>query len=193
MSDQCDIKKSEDTSLAQSDGVDCGEPKEKLPKLTPAEFRVYNRLAEHMDYFHNHFRHSWNELYTACCENKRPSGVSIRQFLNMGTQFLSQLNIHHSIEEQSIFPILARKMPEFKREVHLLKQHKEIHKGMDRLEAYLMDCRSGEKELRLDEMKKVMDSFGKVLWDHLEDEVRTLGAENMRKYWTQEEMRRLPM
>lgn len=65
--------------------------------------------------------------------------------------------------------------------------------GMDRLEAYLMDCRSGEKELRLDEMKKVMDSFGKVLWDHLDDEVRTLGAENMRKYWTQEEMRRLPM
>lgn len=64
---------------------------------------------------------------------------------------------------------------------------------MDRLEAYLMDCRSGEKELRLDEMKKVMDSFGKVLWDHLDDEVRTLGAENMRKYWTPEEMRRLPM
>lgn len=64
---------------------------------------------------------------------------------------------------------------------------------MDRLDAYLMDCRSGEKELRLDEMKKVMDSFGKVLWDHLEDEVRTLGAENMRKYWTQEEMRRLPI
>lgn len=51
MSDQCDIKKSEDTSLAQSDEVDCGKPKEELPKLTPAEFRVYNRLAEHMDYF----------------------------------------------------------------------------------------------------------------------------------------------
>ena len=51
MSDRCDIKKSEDTSLAQSDEVDCGKPKEELPKLTPAEFRVYNRLAEHMDYF----------------------------------------------------------------------------------------------------------------------------------------------
>lgn len=84
-------------------------------------------------------------------------------------------------------------MPEFKREVHLLKQHKEIHKGMDKLEDYLTACKSGEKELRLDEMKKVMDTFGKVLWDHLDDEVRTLGAENMRKYWTMDEMRRLPM
>lgn len=111
----------------------------------------------------------------------------------MASSFLSQLEIHHSIEEQSIFPILARKMPEFKREVHLLQQHKEIHQGMDRLEAYVADCRSGEKELRLDEMKKVMDSFGKVLWDHLDDEVRTLGAENMRKYWSPEEMRRLPI
>lgn len=111
----------------------------------------------------------------------------------MASSFLSQLEVHHSIEEQSIFPILARKMPEFKREVHLLQQHKEIHKGMDRLEVYVADCRSGEKELRLDEMKKVMDSFGKVLWDHLDDEVRTLGAENMRKYWSPEEMRRLPI
>lgn len=57
MSDQCDIKKSEDTSLEQNAEVDCGKPKEELPKLTPAEFRVYNRLAEHMDYFvciHHH-------------------------------------------------------------------------------------------------------------------------------------------
>lgn len=28
---------------------------------------------------------------------------------------------------------------------------------------------------------------------HLDQEVKTLAAENMRKYWTQEEMRRLPM
>jgi hypothetical protein len=38
-----------------------------------------------------------------------------------------------------------------------------------------------------------MDSWGTVLWSHLEQEVKTLGAENMRKYWTIEEMRRMPM
>lgn len=42
-------------------------------------------------------------------------------------------------------------------------------------------------------MKFLMDTFGGVLWAHLEDEVRALGAENMRKYWTLEEMRRMPM
>lgn len=90
-----------------------------------------------------------------------------------------------------MFPVLARKMPEFRKNVHLLKQHKEIHKGMDNLEAYLEACRSGEKELRLQEMKAVLDTFGEVLWAHLDDEVRTLGAENMRKYWTVNEVRGL--
>ena len=84
-------------------------------------------------------------------------------------------------------------MPAFKKELQLLTQHKEIHKGLDKLEEYLGQCRSGEKELRLDEMKTVMDTFGTVLWQHLDEEVHELRAENMRKYWTPEEMRRIPI
>tara|TARA_R110002060_G_scaffold65453_3_gene74440 strand:- start:914 stop:1177 length:264 start_codon:yes stop_codon:yes gene_type:complete len=87
-------------------------------------------------------------------------------------------------------------MPEFKNgknAAELLRQHKEIHKGMDAFEEYLERCRSGETELQLSVLKEKMDGWGKVLWTHLEQEVRTLGAENMRKYWTVEEMRRMPM
>ncbi|KAK9321319.1 hypothetical protein V1517DRAFT_326707 [Lipomyces orientalis] len=164
-----------------------------LPRLSPAEFRLYNRLAEKMDYFHNHFRHSWNQLYAACADNKRPAGLSIRQFIMMGLNFCSQLGTHHMIEEEHVFPILAKKMPEFCEEVELLQQHRQIHAGMDRLEDYLKHCLSGATDLRLDEMKPLMDGFGVVLWAHLDDEVRALGAENMRKYWTLEEMTKLPM
>ena len=119
--------------------------------------------------------------------------MSIRSFLSTGEQFAHHLTIHHTIEEQHIFPILARKMPAFKKELQLLTQHKQIHNGLDKFEDYLHKCRSGEKELRLDELKGVMDTFGKVLWDHLDAEVKELRAENMRKYWSVEEMRRLPM
>jgi hypothetical protein len=84
-------------------------------------------------------------------------------------------------------------MPAFKKELELLTQHKQIHAGMDRLTKYLNECNTGERELRLGEMKEVLDSFGKVLWQHLDDEVKELGAENMRKYWSKEEMARLPM
>jgi hemerythrin-like domain-containing protein len=119
--------------------------------------------------------------------------MSIRQFLSGGLQFCSHLNLHHNIEEQHIFPVLARKMPLFQKQDTLLAQHKEIHQGLEKLKAYLEACMSGEKELRLGELKEVMDGFGKVLWQHLDEEVEQLGAENMRKYWTIEEMKRMPM
>ncbi|KAK7908676.1 hypothetical protein PG985_015979 [Apiospora marii] len=151
----------------------------KLPPLSAAEFRVYNRMAEHMDMFHAHFRQSWNLLWNAASSGKRPAGMSMRSFILEGLQFLQYLTVHHDIEERHIFPVLAKKMPEFKTgrgngAAELLRQHREIHHGMEGLEKYLTACRSGESDL---EMR----------------EVRTLGAENMRKYWTPDEMKRLPM
>jgi len=132
-------------------------------------------------------------MYQACEANSRPAGMSIRQFINTGLEFCDHLSMHHGIEERHVFPVLAAKMPAFQKELELLSQHKEIHKGLDKFEEYLQGCRLGEKELRLSEMKTLMDAFGDVLWKHLDQEVKELGAENMRKYWTLEEMRRMPM
>lgn len=115
------------------------------------------------------------------------------QFLRIGLDLCKHLDAHHSIEEQYIFPELAKRMPAFRRELELLSQHKKIHAGLEKLEEYLEGCRSGERELRLQELKEVMDGFGAVLWEHMDDEVKELGAENMRKYWSLEEMRRMPM
>jgi len=84
-------------------------------------------------------------------------------------------------------------MPAFKKELELLTQHKQIHVGLDKLENYLDECASGQRELRLGELKDILDDFGTVLWQHLDDEVKQLEAENMRKYWSLEEMRRIPM
>ncbi|KAG9194694.1 hypothetical protein G6011_04729 [Alternaria panax] len=110
-----------------------------LPKLSASEFRQYNRMAEHMNYFHDNFRATWKVLYGACEAQKRPKDMSIRQFISMGQQFCHHLTVHHTIEEQHIFPVLAKKMPAFKKELELLTQHKQIHKGLDKLEKYLED------------------------------------------------------
>lgn len=115
--------------------------------------------------------------------------MSIRQFLNTGLTFCNHLHTHHSIEEMHVFPMLAKKMPAFSQHLDLLAQHKEIHTGLDKFQTYLEDCISGERELRMEEMKSLMDGFGSVLWTHLDDEVEQLGAENMRKYWTLDEIK----
>jgi hypothetical protein len=72
-------------------------------------------------------------------------------------------------------------------------QHKGIHAGLDKLGAYTLAVRRREKDFSLREMKEIMDGFGEVLWAHLDEEVRNLGAENMRKFWTLEEMNRFQM
>ena len=98
-----------------------------------------------------------------------------------------------AIEEQHIFPVLAQRMPAFRKELELLTQHKEIHRGMDKMEAYLDECKVGKRDLQMGDLKVIMESFGAVLWSHLSDEVEQLGPENMRKYWSLEEVKRLPM
>lgn len=75
----------------------------------------------------------------------------------------------------------------------LLRQHREIHRGMDEFERYLRRCKSRECELELGVLKEKMDSWGGVLLRHLDEEVRELGAERMRRYWTVEEMRAFPI
>ncbi|KAL4811058.1 hypothetical protein BDV18DRAFT_155668 [Aspergillus unguis] len=168
------------------------------PPLSPQDFRVYNQVAEKMDYFHNMLRARWNLLYDAASAGRRPAGISMRQFINEGLHFAEHLEVHHSIEEAHIFPHLARKMPEFKAgkgkgAAELLRQHREIHKGLEGFREYLEQCARGEEDLRLSVLLEKMEGWREVLWGHLDQEVRTLGAENMRLYWTKEEMGRIPM
>ncbi|TEA18058.1 hypothetical protein C8034_v011239 [Colletotrichum sidae] len=166
----------------------------ELPPLSPAEFRVYNQMAEKMEYFHNHFRAQWTLLHDAASSNRRPRNLTLKQFIDVGLQFAQHLTAHHGIEERFVFPMLARRMPEFRGgRAELLQQHRQIHKGMDAFEEYLKKCRAKEVELELGVLREKMDSWGEVLWTHLDQEVKTLGAENMRKYWTMEEVRTMPM
>ena len=101
--------------------------------------------------------------------------------------------MHHDIEEMHIFPVLAQRMDAFKPGSAPLEQHKQIHAGLDKLEAYMKDCKRGKIDLERSKVRDILDGFGKVLWTHLEEEVKELGAQNMARYWSKEEIARLPM
>ncbi|PYI16356.1 hypothetical protein BO99DRAFT_293704, partial [Aspergillus violaceofuscus CBS 115571] len=186
-----------------------------LPPLSAKEFRVYNRLAEHMDQFvsptprhtypptpsnptltprqkHTHFRHTYTTLTTAC-DATQTKKLPPKALIARGLEFCHHLTMHHTIEERHIFPVLARRMPEFRRELSLVGQHKVIHRGMDALEAYLEGCRRGERDLERGEVRRLLEGFGAVLFAHLDEEVEALRAENMRRYWSEKEMGGLPM
>lgn len=118
--------------------------------------------------------------------------MTLKQLVRAGLDFGEHLTAHHTIEERLMFPVLAKRMPEFDiRRGDLIGQHKKIHKGLDGLQAYLEKVQSGEESLEAGVLKEKMKSWGEVLWEHLDEEVRTLGAENMAKYWTKEEVMQL--
>jgi hemerythrin-like domain-containing protein len=77
----------------------------EMPKLSAADFRAYNRMAQHMNQFHSSFRATWKMLYASCSSGKRPANMSLRQFISTAEQFLHHLEMHHSIEERHIFPV----------------------------------------------------------------------------------------
>ena len=65
------------------------------------------------------------------------------------------------------------------------------HEGLDKLESYLKACRRGQRELRREELKEILDSFGGVLWQHLDEEVAELAPEKMKAAFTLEEVLRI--
>ena len=186
-------------------------------QLSPGEFKSYNKLAEMMDMYvslqffcdslsavfavdrfgrkqHSHFRQTWNLLWSNVSSDSSTPGtarLSAPQMINHGLTFVSHLTLHHDIEEGHIFPRLATRMPTFQMDGIAKQQHREIHKGLDELESYLKQCKWGERELRREEMKQRMETWGEVLWTHLDEEVRELGAENMKKYWRKDEIQDL--
>jgi hemerythrin-like domain-containing protein len=118
--------------------------------------------------------------------------MTLKQFMQVGLGLCDHLEAHHNIEEQYFFPLLAERMPVFRRNQELVRQHKVIHGGLDKLREYLSQCGNREREFRLEELKEIMDTFKDVLWTHLDQEVKDLGAENMRKFWSIEDMKAMP-
>jgi len=162
-----------------------------VPLTTPAFSHPFQFLTKPRLTQHNHFRSTWTTLHTATQTNKRPPNMSIRAFIALGLSFVQSLTMHHNIEEAHVFPMLATKMPRFREQEAMKAQHRAIHDGLDRFGRYLEGCRGGERELRLGELGEIMDGFGDVLWQHLDQEVKELEAANMRRFWTVEEMRRM--
>jgi hemerythrin-like domain-containing protein len=134
----------------------------------------------------------WTVLWDAAESGRRPDDMNLADFIRLGLQFTEYLEMHHNIEEAMLFPRLAERMPQFSRDNgELVAQHKVIHEGLEGLQLYLKDCRAGRADFELRILKQKMESWGGMLWMHMDEEVKTLGASNVRKYWSKAEFSRI--
>lgn len=173
--------------------------KEEEPFQFTGNFKEWNRLADGMDRFHNHFRWEYKNVYdNALGGYAKKRGQNLQRFLREAEQLAHHLDMHHRIEEAYIFPLLAKKMPQFKdggrdKGAHI-KAHKGIHDGLERYQAYINKSKADPDSYDGAQLRKIMDSFHDVLFNHLDEEVKDLGAESVQKAgFTLDELKRFPM
>ncbi|QRW08279.1 Hemerythrin HHE cation binding domain [Ceratobasidium sp. AG-Ba] len=160
-----------------------------------SEARRWNRLADRMSYFHSRLGAEFDTIYSFS-DGSFAKIMTLQAYLRMVMQFYEHLNAHHSIEEVYVFPVLAQKMPNFANNEKHKNSHKVIHKGELRLDKLEGLASSWEKEpttFSPDTLRACLDEFRKPLFTHLDEEVRDLSAESLKKYYTLEEVDRLPM
>ena len=154
----------------------------------------YSRLWIVMRQFHDRFRRQFLSIYEQA--GQLPSvtakeNADIRRFCRGAYQLYEQLDGHHSIEEEYIFPALGKKMDVFKKgEGAHLQQHRQIHEGLDTYVDYLKACLRDQSKFDSGKLRGNMDSWRMVLFQHLDEEVDSLHPDNMKKYWTREEAER---
>ncbi|GAA5989129.1 hypothetical protein JCM10908_001171 [Rhodotorula pacifica] len=158
---------------------------------TAAERRDWDRMSSRMEGFHTYFRQSFKQLFELADGSFAKHGLSVKDFMGVAESFHEHLGFHHGIEEQHIFPVLAKRMPQF-RDDHQ-EEHDAIHKGMDELLALISKYRSDPTSYSPDDFRRNLASWGPLLFYHLDAEVETLKPDILRRYWTIEEVRRLPM
>ncbi|KAK1927009.1 hypothetical protein DB88DRAFT_476362 [Papiliotrema laurentii] len=173
-------------------------PVHTMPSKMSLEDKQWNSLADRMNLFHNHFRYEFDRVYKLCDGGFHKEGMKLADFLREAQELHHHLHMHHTIEETYIFPVLAKKMPQFKdgaRESgQHLQAHKAIHDGLDKYEAFLKASLANPNNYSAATLRGIMDGFKDVLFRHLDEEVRDLGAESMKAAgWTLAELKRIPM
>ncbi|KAF9268946.1 hypothetical protein L218DRAFT_892602 [Marasmius fiardii PR-910] len=176
------------------------------------EDRRWNRFSDHMNSLHQWFKDECqissllypsdllrlriiidNTLYELADGSFTKRGWSLSLYLDSARRLNQHLTMHHTIEERHVFPMLAIKMKEFADDSEHLKSHKGIHEGMDRLQELVKKYKKDPSTYSPEEMRACLDSFRDVLFNHLDQEVADLKGENLKKYWSLEELEEMNM
>ncbi|GAA5908390.1 hypothetical protein JCM6882_007924 [Rhodosporidiobolus microsporus] len=161
------------------------------PPKNPQERREWDRMSSRMEGFHRYFRSSFTQLFELADGSFGKHGLTVPDFMDVAESLLRHLEGHHGIEERYIFPVLAKKMPQFAEDHQ--EEHDAIHEGMHSLEKLISRFRSEPSTYSPTELRTNLVSWGPVLFYHLNAEVESLKPDVLRRYWTLEEVKRLPM
>lgn len=162
-------------------------PLVKLEGLTDAQ----RAGGEHLKEIHNHLRHNMQTLgrlieraragqVTADEAATEASGLAmvanLRRFGNLCGQYCSVVNVHHSIEDQALFPAIAAQGPAFKAIAdRLVAEHVVVHELLLRLVEALSVLAREPDDDSFEAAVTLYQALERVLLSHLGYEEDAIG------------------
>lgn len=104
------------------------------------------------------------------------TGDDIRDFLGYIKAWCLTLSVHHKTEEAVSFPLFEAMTGVIGVMDTNVSQHEAFHDGVESLEEYATACQDYKAVYDGNHVRDIIDSFGKILTEHLADEIRTLEA-----------------
>lgn len=162
-------------------------PLVKLEGLTEAQ----RAGGAHLKEIHDHLRDNMRVLGTLI-ERARSGKASVaevtaeasglamvanlRRFGNLCGQYCAIVNVHHSIEDQALFPAIAAQGPAFKAIAdRLVAEHVVVHELLERLVAALGDLAREPDDSHFEDAVTIYRALEKVLLSHLGYEEDAIG------------------
>ncbi len=148
------------------------------------------RFARQMAQIHNGTIRALNSIYNQCTALKLDT-QDAADFLSYCQMFHETLLHHHEVEEETLFPDIEELAGKPGMMEANVQQHREFEDGLESFRFYVFD--TGPKNYNGQKLKDIIDSSGKIVEQHLHDEIPTLlslhhlDAKKMKQVWARAE------
>ena len=154
-------------------------------------YDAFSRPLSTMRYFH--MMHQ-RQLRSFTARTSSLSSISDAQSLSRDLlQFCRGLHAHHSIEDASVFPFLASKTDIS----HLERHHEQLADTLHEMQGFASMLRSlqrmDEWQARREQAVELVTRAEELVVLHETAEEAVLAPDNLRRHFTEDEMRDMPM
>ncbi|KAL7910469.1 hypothetical protein GGI35DRAFT_448900 [Trichoderma velutinum] len=127
-------------------------------------------VAREMAFAHNGMIRALNSIYQQCIYVS--ASVDIADLLKYAQFWCQWIHEHHQGEEDLFFPQIEKVTGEKGLMERNIAQHHAFESGLVELEAWLNNCKPESYDGK--ELRALIDGFGKILIQHLTEEIQTL-------------------
>ena len=151
---------------------------------------IYSTLSETMRYFHSLHHRELASMQEQC--KKAKNVADLYRLASNISSFCHSLHVHHTIEDQRLFPVIARKTDVSHLETHhqqlgqLLNEFKNFARQLKQLK----NSDTNISTVILD-ATALVDKVSALVHEHEAAEEQIIAADNMKKWFSEREMRQL--